>query len=166
MKHFPVHLSAALLGLLASALLWPMRLDAADNSTNMFTAARRVYATDRQALVAANLQLSETEGAAFWPLYRQYRAEMERLGDGLVKLVLEYADAYPNVPEDRAQRLLKDYAALEQNVANLRASYLKKFARVIPAAKALRFAQVENRLDLDLRVQLASQVPLVPAEGR
>ena len=32
--------------------------------------------------------------------------------------------------------------------------------------QALRFAQVENRLDLDLRLQLASQVPLVPAEGR
>ena len=76
--------------------------------------------------------------------------------------MLEYADAYPNVPEDRARRLLKDYAALEQKLADQRTWYLKKFARILPAAKALRFAQLENRMDLVLRLQLASAIPLVP----
>ena len=102
------------------------------------------------------------ESAAFWPLYREYSAAKEKLGDSLVKLVLEYADVYPDVPEDRARQLLKDYTTLEQKLAAHRASYLKKFARILPATKALRFAQLESRMDLGLRQQLASTLPLVP----
>ena len=65
------------------------------------------------------MQLTESESTGFWPLYRQYRAEQEKVGDGLVKLVLEYADLYPNVPEDRARLLLKDYTALEKKLADI-----------------------------------------------
>ena len=110
------------------------------------------------------MQLTEAEGNAFWPLYRDYRAEMEKLGDGIVKLVLEYADAYPNVPEDRAEKLLKDYLALEKDLVSVRAKHLNKMAKVLPKSKVLRFAQLENRLDLAMRLQMASAVPLVPGD--
>jgi Cu/Ag efflux protein CusF len=121
---------------------------------------------DRKVVIAEAMQLTGAESVAFWPLYRSYRAEMDKIGDGLVKLVLEYADAYPNVPEDRAKQLLKDYTALEKKLPDQRASYLKKFARILPASKVLRLAQLENRLDLALRLQLASAIPLAPIEGK
>ena len=70
------------------------------------------------------------------------------------------------MPEERAAQLLKGYVSLEKELANSRASYLKKFAKVLPASKALRLAQMENRLDLALRLQLASAIPLSPIEGR
>jgi hypothetical protein len=152
--------------LLAAAALWPAGLSGADNINDVIKDARGVYTTDRLAFVAEAMQLTESESTAFWPLYRQSRAEQEPLGDDLVKLVLEYADLYPNVPEDRARQLLKDYTALEKKLASQRAWYLKKFAKILPASKALRFAQLENRLDLGLRLQLASAIPLVPIEGR
>ncbi|HKX62660.1 MAG TPA: hypothetical protein VJS65_12460, partial [Verrucomicrobiae bacterium] len=84
------------------------------------------YRADRESFLAENLQLSEIEGAAFWPLYREYRAELDALGDELVKLVLEYVDLYPNVPEERGQQLLKDYTALEEKLVKKRAAYLKR----------------------------------------
>jgi translation elongation factor P/translation initiation factor 5A len=39
-------------------------------------------------------------------------------------------------------------------------------AAVLPKSKVLRFAQVENRLDLAMRLQIASAVPLTPIEGK
>jgi hypothetical protein len=80
-------------------------------------------------------------------------------------LVLEYADVYPAVPEAKAAKLLKDYLALEKRLTSARAGYLKRFGRVLPASKVLRFAQVENRLDLALRLQLASAIPLLLGPG-
>ena len=59
--------------------------------------------------------------------------------------------------------MLKEYSALEQKLASKRAWYLKRAAKILPAAKALRWAQLENRMDLGLRLQLASAFPLVPA---
>lgn len=117
---------------------------------------------DRTAVVAEAMQLSEADGKVFWPLYREYRAALDQTHDGLVKIVLEYLDAYPNVPEKKAAQMLKDYTDLEVELAETRETYLKKFAKTLTAGKAMRLAQVENRIDLALRVQLASLIPLAP----
>ena len=146
-----------------AALVMSASAGAAENLTDAIEIVRATYRADRQAFLAETLQLTESESTAFWPLYRSYRADLDKLGDGLVKLVLEYADVYPNVPEKRAQAMLKEYSALEQKLASKRAWYLKRAGKVLPAAKALRWAQLENRMDLVLRLQLASAVPLVPA---
>jgi hypothetical protein len=154
-------LTAILLAAL-TALLIPARGHAADNMIDAIEVVRATYRSDRQTFLAETLQLTESESAAFWPLYRSYRADIDKLGDGLVKLVLEYADVYPNVPEDRARQMLKDYTALEEKLVNKRAWYLKRAAKALPVAKVLRWAQLENRMDLGLRLQLAGSVPLVP----
>jgi hypothetical protein len=146
-----------------AALLASFRAEAADNLVDTIELLRTTYKVDRQAVVAENLQLTESESPGFWPLYRSYRADMEKLGDSLLKLVLEYADVYPNVPEERARQLLKEYLAAEEKFVNKRAWYFKRAARSLPAAKALRWVQLENRMDLVLRLQLAGSVPLVPA---
>jgi hypothetical protein len=124
---------------------------------------RDTYRIDRHTLVAEELQLTERDSGAFWPIYRSYRAEMDKLGDSLVKLVLEYADVYPNLSEERAEKLLKDYAALEEKIVSTRSKYLKRVAKEVSPAKALRWAQLENRMDLGLRLQLAGAIPVVPA---
>jgi len=149
--------------LAAFAMLVPSaRVPAAENLVDAAEMVRATYRTDRETFLKESMQLSESESAAFWPLYRSYRADMEKLGDGLLKLVLEYADVYPNVPEDRAQQLLRDYTALEEKLAQKRARYLKRAAKSLPASKVLRWAQLENRMDLGLRLQLAGTIPLVP----
>jgi hypothetical protein len=118
--------------------------------------------TDRQAVVVATMELTDTESKDFWPLYREYRFEMDKVNDGLMKLVVEYSKLYPAVPDERAEQMLKDYTEFQRKQVDMRTSYLKKFSKVLPAAKALRFAQVETRLDLVIQLQLAARVPLVP----
>ena len=128
--------------------------------------ARSALKADRKATVAENMQFTVDEGKAFWPLYEQYRAKMEKQGDALVKLVKEYGQLYPNVPDDRAKVMLKELGDLEKKRVKTRNSYLKKIEKVMSPAKTLRFAQVETRLDLALRLELAASIPLVPIEGR
>lgn len=55
---------------------------------------------------------------------------------------------------------------MEKQQVATRAKYLKKLGKVLPADKNLRFAQVENRLDLAVKANLAASIPLVPIEGR
>lgn len=154
---------ALLLGAASCLLTLPV---AAQSVSDELKVLRGDLQAERRAVVAEALQLTEPEGHKFWPLYRDYRAEMEKLGDGIVKLVLEYADAYPDVSEDRAAKMLKDYLALEKDLASLRAKHLNRMAKALPKSKVLRFAQVEGRLDLAMRLQMASVVPLTPVEGK
>ena len=156
--------TAIFLAVTASLLVLPAQYTNAQSVTDEIEVLRGILKADRKVVIAEAMQLTEAESATFWPHYREYRAEMDKLGDGIVKLVLEYADAYPNVPEDRAEKLLKDYLALEKDLVKVRAKHLKRIAKVLPASKVLRFAQLENRLDLALRLQMASAVPLAPAD--
>jgi hypothetical protein len=152
--------------LTSSLLAVPWSFAAAQTNQDPIAVARSVLKADRQAAVKDILQLTETESQKFWPLYQQYRAEMDKVGDGLVKLVKEYAGYYPDVPNEQAAKMLKELCSLEKKQVAIRASYLKKSGKILPAAKNLRFAQVENRLDLALRLQLAAEIPLVPIEGK
>ena len=147
---------------LLTAVVISASAGAADNLTDAIETVRATYKADRQVFLAEHLQLTETESAAFWPLYRSYRVEMEKIGDGLVKLMLEYADLYPNVPEGQAKKLLQQYTSLEKKLVDKRVWYLKRAGKALPATKVLRWAQLENQLDLALRLQLVSAVPLVP----
>jgi hypothetical protein len=128
--------------------------------------ARSTLQADRKSTVAEAMQFTEQEAKAFWPLYEEYQAEMVKSGDALLTLVKEYARLYPDVPDDRAEVMLRDLARLENYRVETRNSSLRKIGKVLSPARTPRFAQVDSRLDLALRIGVAAQIPLVPVEGR
>ena len=146
-----------------AVLAWKGNAQTVDDQIQV---ARTALKADRKATVAGALQLTENEGKAFWPLYAQYRAGVDKQGDALLKLIKEYAQLYPNVPDDRAKVMLKELGDLEKRRVATRNSYLEKIQKVVSPAKTLRFAQVDSRLDLALQLGLAANIPLVPVEGR
>jgi lipid-binding SYLF domain-containing protein len=87
---------------------------------------------------------------------------MGKITDERIKLVQDYATLYPNVPDEQAKQILDAYTRLQRRQVDKRAAYLKNFGKILPPAKALRFAQVETRLDLLYQLQLAAAVPLTP----
>jgi hypothetical protein len=134
----------------------------AQSTQDLIEVARSVVNVDRKAVVVAALELTDAESESFWPLYSEYRSAMDKIADERVKLVLNYAKLYPNVPEQQAKEMLETYTSLEQRQVEMRNVYLRKFGKVLPAAKALRFAQVETRLDLVVHLNLAARIPLTP----
>lgn len=152
--------------LLAGFVAFPQRSAVAQSDEEALQLVRSAIKSERHTAVAESLQLSGTESKEFWPLYDAYRAEMDTVADGLVKLVQDYAKLYPDVPDDRAKQMLKEMTELEKKRLSTRTKYFKKFGKVLPAHKNLRLVQVENRLDLVVQLKLASGIPLVPTEGR
>lgn len=116
---------------------------------------------NRNALIAQQMSLTPEESQAFWPVYRQYRVEVEKVSDRLVELVLEYGDLYPNVPDQRAAAMLDKYSKMEGDLLKVKQKYLKKLVKVLPASKVFRFAQLDNRFDLGTRLALAASIPLL-----
>jgi hypothetical protein len=146
----------------SAVLIAPFQNAIAQSDQDLIEVARSVVATDRKAVVVAAMELTDAEAKDFWPLYREYRLAMDEITDDRMKLVLDYAKVYPNVPEDQAKEMLNTYTSLEQKQVEKRNVYLKKFGQVLPAAKALRFAQIETRLDLLIHLNLAARIPITP----
>jgi hypothetical protein len=160
MNVIPAHWLCALS--LSGILLAPLQHASAQSDQDLIEVARSVITTDRKAAGVGTLELTEAESKVFWPLYHEYRAAMDKINDELTDLVLEYATLYPNIPETQAKQMLRTYTSLQQKHVTQRTAYLKKFSNVLPAAKALRFAQVETRLDLLVQLNLAAKIPLTP----
>jgi len=146
----------------AAMLTVQVRHASAQTEQDMIEVARSVVAADRKAVVVAAMELTEKEATSFWPLYDEYRNEMGKITDDRIKLVRDYAKLYPTVPDEQAKQMLDTYTRLQRKQVDKRAAYLKRFAKILPPAKALRFAQVETRLDLLYQLQLAAAVPLTP----
>jgi len=149
---------------LSGALIAPIQQASAQSDQDLIEVARSVVTADRKTVVVAAMELTDEEAKDFWPLYREYRSAMDKITDDRVKLVLDYAKVYPNVPEEQAKEMLNTYTSLEQRQVEKRNAYLKKFAKVLPPAKALRFAQVETRLDLLIHLNLAARIPITPLQ--
>ena len=55
------------------------------------------------AILTEVMEFTESEDAAFWPIYREYDLELARLNDERVSLIKEYADNYGSVTDATAR---------------------------------------------------------------
>jgi hypothetical protein len=124
---------------------------------------RSDWQADRQALVAANLPMTEAEAAAFWPVYRTYRAEIAVIGDQSVKLVTSYANSYNDVSvtDEQGVALTKDFLKLQKASVEIKQKYVGRFNKVLPGKSVMRFYQIENKLDAMMAVSVSEAIPLV-----
>jgi len=114
----------------------------------------------RQALVTVVMDLGPKEADVFWPLYREYRAEMAKVNDRFVKLLLGYLDNYDTLTDDAASRLLDEYLSIDRARNSVKSKYVPRFGKLIPAKQVARFFQIDNKLDAVINAELAQLVPL------
>jgi hypothetical protein len=123
--------------------------------------ARAIIAADRKELVKAALDLTEQEAAAFWPVYDRYMADLGKARDQRVKLILDFAGSYDSMTDATAGKLIDDALKYEEQLLSVRKKYLKEARKVLPATKAARFYQIENKLDAIGDFVIADQIPLM-----
>ena len=113
-------------------------------------------------LITKNMQLTDTEAAAFWPLYDRYAAEVRKVNDTRFGLIKQYAQIYTTMTAEQADSMVKLLAESDQTIISLRMQYLPKFQQALPGStKAALFMQLDRRLDSLMNVQMATQLPLV-----
>ncbi len=133
------------------------------SDTDLLQQIRADTQANRQAVVAANLGLTEAEGKAFWPAYREYRADMAKVGDRMQKLIQDFADIWDEATEEQARAMVDEMLAIKHDELKVRGHHVKKFREALPEVKVARFLQIENKLDLIVGLDLTSGIPLIEA---
>jgi signal transduction histidine kinase len=148
---------------LITALLGTLPVAAQVSDTDYLQQLRADIQADRQALVAASLGLTEEEGEAFWPVYRQYRGDMAKVGDRMQKLIQDYAEIWDTATEGQAKAMVNEMLDIRRDELKVRKSHLSKFRKVLPEVKVARFLQIENKIDAIVNLGLADSIPLIEA---
>ena len=118
---------------------------------------------DKKYLVADNMNLTESEAKAFWPIYDNYQKDLGAINQRLLATVTAYADAYNKgaIPDETATKLTNDYLQVEQDEVNLKKTYAKKLSGVIPPAKIARYLQIETKIRSAIKFDMSKNIPLV-----
>ena len=125
---------------------------------------REKIKADKKLVVAANLELTESEAKGFWPVYEQYQKDLATINQRIVKLIESYAADYrtKTLTDEKAKKLTDEMVAIEQAEAGLKTSFVPKLRKVLPERKVARYLQIENKIRAIVKYELASAVPLVP----
>jgi Spy/CpxP family protein refolding chaperone len=132
--------------------------DSTDEDIKLF---RKDVRSLKKQIIAANLDLTDTEAQQFWPIYDQYTAELAAITDSKYSLLKEYAQNYTTMTGDQAESYVKGRAAVEQSIMQLRLRYFPIFRKAVSAKSTALFFQMDWRLSLIMDLQLASQTPLI-----
>jgi hypothetical protein len=118
---------------------------------------------DKKLVVATNMELTESEAKAFWPIYEQYQKELQKINQRIGKVLDSYAaDARSkSLTDDKAKKLIDEAFAIEQAEANIKSTFAPKLSKALPVKKVARYLQIENKIRALVRYDLAQGVPLM-----
>jgi hypothetical protein len=123
--------------------------------------ARSDIRTQKALIVAENIAFTNDEAVEFWPLHREYEAELNKLLDLRYAVLLEFFQNHGTMTDAQATDLAKRAFDLEAKRTDLKRAYFKEFKKVIPAVKAARFFQIENQINMAIDLRIAASLPLI-----
>jgi hypothetical protein len=121
--------------------------------------ARAHMQADKATIISGVMKFSEKDGAAFWPIYRQYERERSTLDDARIAVIKEYTEKYSTLSDDDAKSMAGRMFEYDARLAALKKTYFKKFNKVLPALTVTKFFQLDRRIDLTVDMQMESSIP-------
>jgi hypothetical protein len=112
--------------------------------SDMVELTRTVLRSEKKAVFAENMWLTDAEGAAFWPVYNEYEGELS---------------TFDTLTDAQAKNIVDETFDIRKKKLSLRKSYAKKFAKVIPQKKVFRFFQLEYAIEALVNFSIAADLP-------
>lgn len=115
-------------------------------------------------VVTNSLEMTEAEAKLFWPIYNDYNVTLTKLNAGRIAVLRDFATNYGSIDDAKARDLSRRTFEFTRKRLELLEKTSHRVEKVLSAAFAARFAQIENQLLLMVDLQLASEMPLVPRQ--
>ena len=154
--HLPVLVLSA--ALLASSAPLAQSTSPAEATLQSLAAEAR---SDKRGYVNGTLRLTEEEGKRFWPIYDAYQRSIEANTRRLTRMVEDVVAVGDRTSDAYAKNLAAQYLlALDDEARDFRRMH-KSVMRALPAHKAVRYIQIENKLRALRDYEHASAMPLL-----
>jgi Spy/CpxP family protein refolding chaperone len=131
---------------------------AADPAAHM-AGLKAQLAPGKQVFISRQMALTPAEEAEFWPVYDAHQNELANL----VKRRRAAAETFvrlANLDEDTVSDLADELAEIDLDEARLNEETYSRLSRLVPAAKALKYLQLERQISTLLLYELAASAPL------
>ena len=117
--------------------------------------------SDKKGIVERTMKLTPDEAKKFWPLYDAFQRELEGPRREATLATLDYVAAENSLTDANAKRIADQILAAQLKEAQLHQRHFKQLLKVLPARKAARYMQIENKMLAVTRYEIARALPLV-----
>jgi hypothetical protein len=131
------------------------------NTREYIILLRKDVSAEKARLLGTVMQFDAEDAAKFWPIYRDYDAELSKLNDLRVANIQEYAHSYNTMTDAKADELIKNAMSYQKQRGELLAKYYERVKQELGAITAARFVQVEHQLLTIIDLKIASSLPVV-----
>ena len=115
----------------------------------------------KKQLVASSLALTDAEAKKFWPVYDAYQRKLEANNRRYSLAVEDIVMTGKPISDAYAKSLAKELTEIEDAEARARRSLYTGAVKALPGRKAVRYLQLESKLQSGYRYEVASTLPLI-----
>ncbi|MCF6222757.1 MAG: hypothetical protein L3J34_03410 [Flavobacteriaceae bacterium] len=133
----------------------------AQTSDDYIEVMRSVLKTEKKAAIAEAMELTESESEPFWSLYNEYNEKMYIVQNNRIKAIKEFSDNFESLSDEKADEIWNLMLQFKTESAKLEKSYYKKFKKILPAAKAVKYFQAENKIEALVSAKIAMEIPMI-----
>jgi metal-dependent HD superfamily phosphatase/phosphodiesterase len=119
--------------------------------------------TEKSVLMTGAMELTDAQSEKFWPIYREYENELNKITDKRLAAIKSYAENYASMTNDKADDLVEDLFDLEEDRSDLREKYYKKMKKALDSVTAARFVQVDRQIATLVDMEIMEMMPLITA---
>jgi len=116
---------------------------------------------ERRRAFMVGMQLTPMQDTAFWPIFEKFETERRVVSERMVRMVQQYAQAYPNVGEPQSWDLVVGTADAERELVAIRHKYAEDVKKKISARASLRFYLLDDYLTTAVRLGVLDDLPVI-----
>jgi len=120
---------------------------------------------EKKAIITEVMAFDQKQSEAFWPIYREYEFELDKLSDKRIANIKDFAANYDSLTDANADRLIKSSFDFQEDRLSLNKKYYKKFAEALSPTVAAKYMQLEHEIQLIIDLKISSSLPLVKKPG-
>lgn len=118
--------------------------------------AESIWSMQKKAMILEQMDLTEADKSAFWPVYESYANAIQYLDMEYIRLLNYTAE---DLTEKKAASLTENMLMNELLLAKTRKQYYRKFKKALTPAQAGKFMQIDNNFRTMLRIQMQKESP-------
>jgi hypothetical protein len=131
------------------------------NTQEYIKLLREDVSSQKAKLLGQVMQFDAEDAAKFWPIYRDYDAELKKVNELRMANILEYSQSYTSMSDAKADELIKNAMAFQKQRDELLVKYYERVKQELGAITAARFVHVEHQLLTIIDLKIASSLPVM-----
>ena len=131
------------------------------NNSGFFRLIKMTWQSDKKLMIDQMMEFTEKEANEFWPVYDRHMQKWGRLMEYRIAITEEYCDEYGTMKGTQTSLYIKELVQNDIELTRLQKKLFSKVRKILPAARANQFMEIEYEFQLVLLSQLQQRTSYI-----